>query len=266
MKKIITLLLTLISINVYSQIIEQTDTLNFNVQLKPEKIYSSIIEQGLTSKFFFDSTKNPKFYQEYNKLKKDKEEISKFEMVLITGKSNESGYFPFKIIINDTNNSNDFKKFAGFTNEAVIYGHGCLDCFPTLDSIVADEPDELLKKEFLTTINSVMEMYLFYPKNKIIMGESFHKKNFNDTGFSEFKLIKIVNNVAEFHAITTRNISDANSLEIIYKMFYDIPNNYIQKVQRTLGYRQSQQIKGIEGEVEIDIKGESNIITIMISN
>ena len=64
MKKIITLLLTLISINVYSQIIEQTDTLNFNVQLKPEKIYSSIIETGVTSiSRLLDSTKNPKFFQ-----------------------------------------------------------------------------------------------------------------------------------------------------------------------------------------------------------
>ena len=271
MKKIITLLLTLISINVYSQIIEQTDTLNFNVQLKPEKIYSSIIETGVTSiSRLLDSTKNPKFFQEYNKLKKDSKEIKKFEMLLITGKSNESGYFPLKIIINDIDNFDDFKAFAGFINEAVIYGHGCLDCVPTLDSIVSGETDELLKKEFLTMINRVMEMYLFFPKNKIIMGESFHKKNFYDTGFSEIKLTKIVNNVAEFRAFTPRNISDAKSFEVIHNMFYDISNNYIQKAQWTLGLRSSQQIKNGEYftpfDVEIDIKMDFKIVTIMISN
>jgi len=271
MKKIITLLLTLISINVYSQIIEQTDTLNFKVQLKPEKIYSSIIETGFTSiSRLLDSTKNPKFYLEYNKLKKDSKEIKKFEMVLITGKSNESGYFPLKIIINDIDNFNDFNKFAGFINEAVIYGHVCLDCVPTLDSIVSGETDELLKKEFLTMINRFVEMYLFFPKKKIIMGESFHKKTFFDTGFSEIKLIKIVNNVAEFRAFTPRNISDAKSLEVIHNMFYDISNNYIQKAQWTLGQRKSQQIKDGEYftpfDVEIDIKMDFNIVTIMISN
>jgi hypothetical protein len=263
--------LLLFVISIQFSVAQNKNELLFKIQYNPETKYEQTLDQ--TSHLEMKYAGEDDFIQKL----KDKgvqnptivDNHSVIEPVMKTGKLTNKTYFPLTIEFLKTTNSDNKIQIPDGT---IIYGKGTLGNMPTLDSITSNGLSEEFKKGILQTMQATFSQ-INIPERKVKVGDIFDidtplsipiaGMQMNMTIITTYKLLSIINNVADFdisQVITMKTNTAKFPINATGtgkgKLLYDVINNFNLSYQ--IDMEMSANVK-IE-KIELDIKSKTGMI------